>query len=190
MNEHPPYEDYRAFKRPPRRLNWLSAFLFIAGLALGTLMPGRETERVVEQSSVRPVVAEAQTLPAPDPSSAINFDRIVSATARKAMPAVVTIHVSGTVTVRFRDPFFDLYYGTQRRNISGMGSGVIIDPDGLVITNNHVINVGSKTTDIFVSSPTGENSRRKWYGIFPIKTLHSCPSKGMTFHFLNSGLRE
>ncbi len=187
MNEHPPYEDYRAFKRPPRRLNWLSAFLFIAGLALGTLMPGRETERVVEQSSVRPVVAEAQTLPAPDPSSAINFDRIVSATARKAMPAVVTIHVSGTVTVRFRDPFFDLYYGTQRRNISGMGSGVIIDPDGLVITNNHVINVGSKTTDIFVFLTDGRKFKAEVVRDFPDQDLALLSIKGNDLPFLEFG---
>ncbi len=42
------------------------------------------------------------------------------------------------------DPFFEEFFGQQMPNRtqkqSSLGSGVIIDESGLVITNNHVIN--------------------------------------------------
>ncbi len=187
MNEYRPREDYRAFNRPPRRLNWLAVFLFLSGLAIGTLMPGTRAEHVAEQPVQKPVVAEAQTLPAPDPSSAINYDRIVSATAKKAMPAVVTIHVSSTVVVRYRDPFFDLFYGPQRRNISGMGSGVIIDPDGLIITNNHVATVEGRAGEIDVFLTDGRHFKAKVVRDFPDQDLALLSIDGKNLPYLEFG---
>lgn len=73
------------------------------------------------------------------------YENAVIAAAEKAMPAVVSIHVRGTrlVYYSFRDPFMRMLYGNQmaRKPVNGMGSGVIIDPDGIVITNDHVINI-------------------------------------------------
>lgn len=66
----------------------------------------------------------------------------------KTAPAVVNISVSGTrTTSHVQNPFGFLFgpgvdprQGTNKRPFQGLGSGVIIDADeGLVITNNHVI---------------------------------------------------
>jgi len=66
--------------------------------------------------------------------------------AKKAMPAVVNLYTSKEVRTRnplAEDPLFRRYFpeldrGTARRQTS-LGSGVIVSPEGYVITNHHVI---------------------------------------------------
>lgn len=60
-------------------------------------------------------------------------------------PAVVNVYASQQVEVRspfMGDPFFEQFFGRQQmppRVQSSLGSGVIVDPSGLVVTNFHVI---------------------------------------------------
>lgn len=72
---------------------------------------------------------------------------------KKTAPAVVNIYTSKTVATRrnvplFNDPFFRRFFGDsvqrqlrgpKRKVQNSLGSGVIIDSDGLVVTNNHVL---------------------------------------------------
>jgi S1-C subfamily serine protease len=39
------------------------------------------------------------------------------------------------------DPFFERFFGPQvrEREVNSLGSGVIVDPSGVIVTNNHVV---------------------------------------------------
>ena len=67
---------------------------------------------------------------------------------KKARPAVVNVYASHVETVShnplFDDPVFKRFFGDQGSNSNSrtsqsLGSGVIVDPSGLVVTNHHVI---------------------------------------------------
>jgi Do/DeqQ family serine protease len=66
--------------------------------------------------------------------------------AKKAMPAVVNI--SSRRVVRQVDPFFEMFgMGVPRARVEGsLGSGVIVRSDGVIVTNNHVIEGGQEIT--------------------------------------------
>ena len=66
---------------------------------------------------------------------------------KRVVPAVVTVSAAKTVANRnplMEDPFFRRFFGPQfggprEQTQQSLGSGVIVDPSGLIVTNNHVI---------------------------------------------------
>ena len=62
---------------------------------------------------------------------------------QRVSPAVVYIGTEQEVQRRFRggNPFLEDLFGggTQRQTVQGLGSGVIIDASGIIVTNDHVI---------------------------------------------------
>jgi serine protease Do len=108
-----------------------------------------------------PAAEEPGTDPgrSPEADRRISLSADIDASRRTAVvdaaelvgPAVVSISVIQTRVVRtsrrtpFRDPFFDQFFrdffGERQyvERIPSLGSGVIIDPGGLVVTNEHVV---------------------------------------------------
>ena len=66
--------------------------------------------------------------------------------AEKTINAVV--HVKTQSTVEYRNPIYDFFYGDRYKGESepvvGFGSGVIISPEGYIVTNNHVVENSDK----------------------------------------------
>ncbi|WP_420406272.1 Do family serine endopeptidase [Nisaea sp.] len=91
------------------------------------------------------------------PSSREDIQYSFAPLVRKVGPAVVNIYARAEVTERrasplFDDPFFRRFFGdvfpgeTRKRTAQSLGSGVIMRPDGLVVTNAHVIKGADEIT--------------------------------------------
>ncbi|KAB2961832.1 MAG: PDZ domain-containing protein [Thermoanaerobaculia bacterium] len=74
-------------------------------------------------------------------SAAVRRSPVVEVVERVA-PAVVNI--SAESIVRRADPFFGGFFGSRPRRTQSLGSGLIIDSGGVVVTNAHVIEGASR----------------------------------------------
>jgi Do/DeqQ family serine protease len=94
----------------------------------------------------------------------LSFAPLVKATA----PAVVNVYAARIVQQRQSpfsgDPFFEYFFGpgfggqSRPRMEQSLGSGVIVDPSGLIVTNNHVI---GNADEIKVALSDGEEFESK-----------------------------
>lgn len=82
--------------------------------------------------------------------------------AAKARPSVVQIRSSQTVQVREWNPFGPMFGGdprgggTREQKRSGLGSGVILDREGHILTNNHVIQDADELIVVFEDQTEAE----------------------------------
>ena len=88
--------------------------------------------------------------------------------AEQAMPSVVSIQATSRVRLPsnhplLNDPMFRRFFGPEGRAEpgGGLGSGVVLTADGLIVTNHHVIDAAE---DIEVIAPDGRRAKAKIVG--------------------------
>jgi len=118
-----------------------------------------------------PNVVSIVEAPAVQTASASGVPHSYSAAAKRATPAVVSITASKTSarTPRENDPWFRFFFGDEGPNRRqspqvGLGSGVIVSPEGYLLTNNHVI---EGADDIEVQLPDHRQVRAEVVGTDP-----------------------
>lgn len=108
------------------KLRMMKTSTLAAALALALAACGQPDDSRAQDG----VFADNRVLPGDASSMKASFAPVV----REAAPAVVNIAAIGVQQVR--DPFWGI---PGQRQTGSVGSGVIVRPDGVVVTNNHVI---------------------------------------------------
>src|SRR5690606_31607520 len=126
--------------------SWTGAFaMTLAAVLLGSVL------------ALVPWAARADTgkrVPSSRGEVQLSFAPVV----KRVAPAVVNVYTKRVVKEQarspfFNDPFFQQFFGNRfsfgvprERVQQSLGSGVIVDPSGLVVTNYHVIKDGDQFT--------------------------------------------
>jgi serine protease Do len=129
--------------------------------------------RILRRPALATVVAGVLALPSIPPPALARGPEAISDVAERVIGAVVNISTSQTLESRGNTPapqlppgspfeeFFEEFFKNRRgqgdnqtpnrtpRRVSSLGSGFVIDPTGIVVTNNHVIGEADEVHVIF-----------------------------------------
>jgi serine protease DegS/serine protease DegQ len=165
-------------KMAQRRGIGINLLVFVLGILVcavtlhvlyGAPLPGQTTQdKALVMAALERPVAESPQGPNP-----------IASAAAKVTPAIVTIDTESKpipVASPFAgDPFFQQFFGgrapqqTQRER--GVGSGVLISPDGYILTNNHVV---ADAATMKVTLSDGKTYQARLIGTDPTTDIAVC----------------
>ncbi len=129
------------------------------------------------QAAATPVAATPAIVPLPAPVQNVSLlgpaaaTTSYSAAAKRASPTVVSITASRAPAQRPRsdDPMLRFFFGDRARQMPeerqvGLGSGVIVSPNGYLLTNNHVID-GADDVEVLLGD--GRSAKARTIGADP-----------------------
>jgi len=126
--------------------------LILFFLAIG----GCQQQPKTEAASAAPAAAAQSPAPAAAQPSVADWSAAIAKVAQAAIPAVVHIEVTereeiaNPLTPFKGSPFFQFFFNGPhmtrkfKRELKGLGSGMLMDAEGHILTNNHVVGGASK----------------------------------------------
>jgi len=134
-------------------------FLFIATIACKPQAESQTIEARKQAPAIPPTVGAARRTP-------------VVVVAHNVLPSVVNISAEATIRQRQVDPFFDPFgfFGGPDRSYTSqsLGSGFVWSGDGIIVTNNHVVEGASKIT---INFNDGRQMEAQLIGVDPDSDL-------------------
>src|SRR3984957_19265236 len=180
--------DSRAIQMRLRAHRWVYTFSILATLSVGILI-GTVVSYGVKGKEGQIKSADAVPLTMPSPQQMSNaFSQI----AKQLEPSVVNINTESTIKNPHRrrggqddeedgggsggqggmDDFFNRFFGGQGGGVDNgpirersLGSGVIVDPKGFIVTNRHVVEKADRVRVRFEDDPPGIQHDAKVIGM-------------------------
>jgi serine protease Do len=137
------------------------AIALAVGVGVGGWVAG-----AVERAAPRPILVQAPIIPAAQPVPGGTFAQVAAA----VRPAVININTVMRGTARtpleefFGEEFFRRFFGEAPPELMqrSLGSGVIVDPSGIALTNAHVV---QRATDIEAVTSDGRKHKATLVGL-------------------------
>ncbi|MBP0022616.1 MAG: trypsin-like peptidase domain-containing protein [Roseofilum sp. SID2] len=166
--------------KPATPAPWKQPLIYITLMLFGSTLTLVGTQVLSRSPNLSTSTQQTSTTVSALPSSTTaplvptSNDSFVSQVVQNVGPAVVRIDASRIVTQQvpdvFNDPFFRRFFGgstpmPQEREVRGSGSGFIINEEGMILTNAHVIE-GTDIVDVTLKD--GRTLEGKVLGTDPV----------------------
>jgi serine protease Do len=153
---------------------WLGIFVIVVALACNFLSGGgTETPTEAVQTPFVETPSDTQE-PIPDDTEVTGPESGAVSRLEDVRSAVIQIEAQGT----FVNPDFTVSY-----NVVGRGSGFIIDPSGIAVTNNHVV-TGAALLRVWVGGDTNQTYSARVLGVSECSDLAVIVIEGEDFSYL------